>query len=122
MHAVVFLTPTIDCKLYKKIHIAKGQYQLYQGQNSNKKLPRGKVYGFLNKDIIKYRGELYVIKGLMSSGYCKLANIEGIEQKFENPKTIKLNNIKRISARSTTRCISQKITQETIQEYIKNQG
>lgn len=38
--------PTIDCKLYKKIHIAKGQYQLYQGQNSNKKLPRGKYMDF----------------------------------------------------------------------------
>lgn len=106
--------PIIDTKLYKKQHIPKGQYQLYQGQNSNKKLPKGKVYGFLNKDIVKYKGELYVIKGLMSSGYCKLANIEGIEQKFENPKTIKLNNIKRISARSTTRCISQKITQNTV--------
>lgn len=103
--------PTIDCKLYRKQHIAKGQYQLYQGQNSDKKLPRGKVYGFLNRDIIKYRGKLYLIKGLMSTGYCKLMDIDGIEQKFENPKTIKLNSIKRFSARSTTRCISQKIIQ-----------
>ena len=68
--------PILNTKLYRKLHIAKGQYQLYQGQNSNKKLPKGKVYGFLNKDIVKYRGKLYVIKGLMSSGYCKLANIE----------------------------------------------
>lgn len=103
--------PTIDCKLYRKQYIAKGQYQLYQGQNSDKKLPRGKVYGFLNRDIIKYRGKLYLIKGLMSTGYCKLMDIDGIEQKFENPKTVKLNSIERFSARSTTRCISQKIIQ-----------
>ena len=103
--------PIIDTKLYKKQHISKGQYQLYQGQNSNKKLPRGKVYGFLNRDIVKYRGRLYLIKGLMSTGYCKLINIDSIEQKFKNPKTVKLNNCERISARSTTRCISQKITQ-----------
>ena len=45
----------------------------------------------------------------MSSGYCKLMNINGVEQKFENPKTVKLNSIKRVSARRTTRCISQKI-------------
>lgn len=101
--------PIIDCKLYKKRHIAKGQYQLYQGQNSDKKLPRGKVKGFLNKDIVKYRNQVYLIKGLMSKGYCKLMDIDGIEQKFDNPKTVKLNACKRISARSTTRCISQKI-------------
>lgn len=103
--------PKLDCKLYKKQHIAKGQYQLYQSQNSDKKLPRGKTQGFLNRDIIRYRGKLYLIKGLMSTGYCKLMDIDGIEQKFENPKTVKLNSIERFSARSTTRCISQKIIQ-----------
>lgn len=106
--------PSIDCDLCKKQHIAKGQYQLYQGQNSDKKLPVGKIQGFLNKDIIKYRRKLYLIKGLMSTGYCKLSDIDGIEQKFENPKTVKLNSIKRFSARSTTRCTSQKIIQSIV--------
>ena len=102
--------PNIKCDfLYRKQHVAKGMYQLYQGQNSDKKLPRGKVYGFLNRDIVKYRGKLYLIKGLMSSGYCRLMDITGVEQKFENPKTVKLNACKRVSARKTTRCISQKI-------------
>lgn len=101
--------PIIDTKLYKKRHIAKGQYQLYQGQNSDKKLPRGKVQGFLNRDIIKYQNNLFLIKGLMSTGYCVLMNIEGIVQKFENPKTVKLNACTRISARSTTRCIGERI-------------
>lgn len=36
-------------------------------------------------------------------------NIDGIEQRFESPKTVKLDSLRRISARSTTRCISQKI-------------
>lgn len=97
--------------LYKKKHIAKGRYQLYQGQRSEKKLPKGKIQGFLNKNIVRYRKNDYLIKGLMSTGYCKLMNIDGVEQKFENPKTVKLNSIERISARSTTRCISQKIIQ-----------
>lgn len=99
--------PTINTKLYKKRHIAKGQYKLYQGQNSDEKLPRGKVYGFLNRDIVKYQGNLYLIKGLMSTGYCFLMNIEGIKQTFENPKTVKLETCERISARNTTRCIGQ---------------
>lgn len=80
--------PVIDTKLYRKKHIAKGQYQLYQGQNSDKKLPRGKIHGFLNRDIVRYRNNSFLIKGLMSTGYCKLMNIDGIDQKFENPKQL----------------------------------
>ena len=97
--------------LYKKQHIAKGRYQLYQGQNSDRGLPRGKFKGFLNKDVIEYKGNIYLICGLIriGSGYCVLSDADGIVQKFENPKTVKLNSIKRISARSTTRCISQKL-------------
>lgn len=101
--------PKIDTKLHKKKHIAKGQYQLYQGQNSDKKLPKGKVCGFLNRDIVKYQNRLYLIKGLISTGYCKLMDIDGVEQKFEKPKTVKLNNCERISARNTTRIISERI-------------
>lgn len=115
--AFVIATGSVDVPnvkidvVYRKKHIAKGQYKLYQGQNSDQKLPRGKVHVFLNQDIVEYRNKLYLIKGLMSSGYCKLSDIDGFEQKFENPKTVKLNSIKRISARRTTRCISQKIIQ-----------
>lgn len=96
-------------RIYKKKHVSKGQYQLYRGKNSNKKQPRGKVCGFLNRDIVKYRGQLYLIKGLISPCYCVLSDINGVEQKFKRPKTVKLSSIKRVSARSTTRCISQKI-------------
>ena len=96
-------------RIYKKKHVSKGQYQLYQGQNSTKKLPRGKVFGFLNRDIVRYRGQLYIIKGLINRCYCVLSDINGVEQKFNNPKTVKLSSLQRVSARSTTRCISQKV-------------
>ena len=99
--------------LYKKKHIAKSRYQLYRGQRSEKELPKGKIYGFLTRDIVTYRGETYLIKALMSIGFCVLDNIDGVVQKFENPKTVKLNSVERISARNTTRCISQKIMQNT---------
>lgn len=95
--------------VYKKKHIAKGQYKLHQGQRSERKLPRGKVCGFLNKDIVSYRKKIYLIKGLMSTGYCTLMDIDGNKQIFTNPKTVKLNSLRRVSARSTTRCIKQKI-------------
>lgn len=99
--------------VYKKKHIAKSRYQLFRGQRSEKKLPKGKVCGFLTKDIVNYRGKIYLIKSLMSSGYCRLTDIDGVVQKFENPKTVKLNSITRISARNTTRCVNQKIVQNT---------
>ena len=95
--------------VYKKMHIAKSRYQLFRGQHSEKELPKGKVCGFLTRDIVNYRGKTYLIKSLMSIGYCVLTDINGVVQKFENPKTVKLNSITRISARNTTRCISQKI-------------
>lgn len=96
--------------VYKKICIAKGRYRLHQGRRSEMKLPRGKVKGFLNKDIVKYRGCNYLIKGLISrGGYCALMDIDGITQRFENPKNVKLNSLKRVSAKGTTRCVSQKI-------------
>ena len=96
--------------LYKKQHIAKARYRLHKGQRSHQKLPRGKVKGFLSKDIVEYRGNIYLIKSVMSTGYCVLTDIDNVVQKFENPKTVKLNSIKRVSARSTTRCIGQRIT------------
>lgn len=95
--------------VYKKKHIAKGRYKLYQGQRSERKLPQGKVCGFLNKDIVSYRKKIYLIKGLMSTGYCTLMDIDGNKQVFTNPKTVKLNRLRRVSARSTTRCVKQSI-------------
>lgn len=117
--AVVIAMGTLDKPnfitdfVYKKKHVAKGRYQLYQGQRSEQKLPKGKILGFLTRDIVNYRGQSYLIKKIMSSGYCVLTDIDGAIQKFENPKTVKLNSIKRISARNTTRCISQRTIKNT---------
>lgn len=96
--------------IFRKNHIAKGEYRLYLGVRSEKKRPKGKVRGFLTKDTVKYRNKIYFIKGIISKPeYCVLMNIDEVTQKFENPKTVKLNTLKRISARRTELCISQKI-------------
>lgn len=59
-------------------------------------------------------GDLYFIKGRMNSGFAILMNIDGTKIDFSHmpkgQKIPKLTNMTRISARSTTLCISQKIT------------
>jgi hypothetical protein len=47
------------------------------------------------------QNNIYFIKGRMSTGYAVLMNIKGVEQKFTNPKTVKLCNLNRISARKS---------------------
>jgi len=97
--------------LIVKKHVAKGSYKLANGQRSEKKLPTGKIHGFRALDKISYKGHEYFIGGRMSAGYCTLIDINGEKQVFDNPKTVKLNAIIRIQARSTAMCISQKIIQ-----------
>ena len=113
--AIVIALGSIDkpiienVNLIVKKHIAKGSYKLAEGQRSEKKLPTGKIHGFRALDKISYKGQEYFIKGRMSTGYCTLANIYGEKQVFNSPKTVKLNAIARLQARSTVICTSQKI-------------
>ena len=86
---------------------------IISGAMLREKTSKRKGYGFFTRGIVNYRGEIYFIKFLISSDYCRLTDINGVVQKLENPKTVKLNSIKRISARNTTRCIGQKIIQNT---------
>ena len=100
-----------NVNLIVKKHVSKGSYKLANGQRSEKKLPTGKIHGFRALDKVSYKGNDYFISGRMSTGYCALANINGEKQVFDNPKTVKLNAITRVRARSTTICINQKIIQ-----------
>ena len=100
-----------NVNLTVKKHIAKGSYKLANGQRSEKKLPTGKIYDFRALDKVSYRGNYYFISGRMSTGYCTLTNINGEKQVFNSPKTVRLNAITRVQARSTTMCINQKIIQ-----------
>ena len=113
--AIVIALGSIDkpiienVNLIVKKHIAKGSYKLAEGQRSEKKLPTGKIHGFRALDKVSYKGNDYFISGRMSTGYGTLANIYGEKQVFNSPKTVKLNAIARLQARSTVICTSQKI-------------
>lgn len=95
--------------VYKKRHIAKGKYKLFKGERSQTAIPNHKIMGFLTGDKVEYRGTEYFIKATSNAKYCVLVDIDDVTQEFENPKTIKLEDLKRISGRSTTQCIKERI-------------
>ena len=73
-----------------------------KGLRSEQTINTSKILGFKKFDKVSYQGNYYFIKGRMSTGYAILMDIFGKTQKFENPKTVKLKDCKRIRARRTT--------------------
>lgn len=101
--------------VYQKRRVAKGDYQLTKGRGprGQQKIPVGKIQGFRKFDKVKYLRQEYFIKGRMSIGLSILMNIFNEKIDFSclprGWKTPKLSNLKRISARSSCLCISQKV-------------
>lgn len=95
----------IKSNLYKKKHIPKGDYQQTKGVRSEQKLNTKKICGFRKFDKVRYFGKEYFIKGRMSAGYTILMDFDGNKMDFSNMpkgfKTPRLNNCKRINARSS---------------------
>lgn len=91
--------------VYIKKSVSKGDYQQTKGVRSQQKIPTGKILGFRKFDKVKYFEKEYFIQGRMSSGYAVLMDIGGNKIDFSKMpkgfKTPKLNNMKRISARTT---------------------
>ena len=87
--------------VYFKKSVADGDYQQTKGVRSQQSINTGKINGFRKFDKVLYQNNSYFIKGRMSIGYAVLMNIKGIEQKFTNPKTVKLCSLGRISARKS---------------------
>lgn len=87
-----------------KVSKCKGEYQLYKGVRSEKKIPSGKICGFRRYDRVRYRGRNYFVCGRMSSGYCTLMGIDEVQLVFDNPKTVKMKELIRIRASRTVIC------------------
>ena len=94
---IKFATNTV----YFKKSVSDGDYQQTKGTHSQTHLNTRKIQDFRKFDKVKYQNKIYFIKGRMSTGYAKLMNIKGIEQKFTNPKIVKLCNLSRILARKS---------------------
>ena len=85
--------------LFKKVHIAKGDYQQYFGSRSEKKIPTGKIMGIKKFDKVTSNGTTGFVKGRMSTGYAILMDIDG--KKLDLKPIPKLKNLKRLTARKS---------------------
>lgn len=84
---------------YKKVRIARRDYQKTAGKRSEEKIPTGKILGIRKFDKVKWQGKEYFVKGRMSTGYAILMDIDN--KKIDLKPIPKLATIKRISARKT---------------------
>lgn len=91
--------------LYIKKSVSKGDFQQTKGIRSEQSITTGKICGFRKFDKVKYFGKEYFVKGRMSTGYTILMDIYGNKIDFSSMpkgyKTPKLNNCKRITARTS---------------------
>lgn len=98
-------TFSVKCHLCRKKNVPAGDFQKTKGIRSEQSIPTGKIFGFRKFDKVKYFGKEYFIKGRMSTGYAILMNVDGSKIDFSTmPKGFKipkLNNCKRIAARSS---------------------
>ena len=95
----------VECELYKKKCIPKGDFQKTKGIRSEQPITTGKICGFRKFDKVKYLGKEYFIKGRMSTGYAILMDIDGNKADFSKMpkgfKTPKLSNCKRVASRKS---------------------
>ncbi len=86
------------CTPYRKVHVAKGDYQLHKGQHSQTRIPRGKLFGIRKYDrVITPKGIGYVY-GKRATGFFEVRQLGGNVWPHVNVK----KNVVRLSAASTT--------------------
>jgi 5-methylcytosine-specific restriction endonuclease McrA len=84
--------------LYRKRHIAKGDYQQTSGKRSEKRIPTGKLFKFRKFDLIKTSAGRGFVKGKRSSGRFSISELDGT---VIHP-SVNVRNAVRISARTST--------------------
>lgn len=102
--------------LFRKRCCSKGDFQQRKGSHSEKAINTGKMHGFRKFDKVRYLGGEYFIKGRMSSGYARLMGIDGKEVHFtqKGAKTPKMQNMHRITARTSWMITSEPLTANII--------
>lgn len=98
--------------LFKKRRVARQDRQLCKGVRGEKKIPRGKIFGFKKFDLVEYLKEFCFIKSRRNSGWFTLMNIDNNIIDFrdrggkQNPS---YKYLKRVNARRSVLCIGQRI-------------
>lgn len=85
--------------VFRKRHVASGDYQQTKGVRSEKRIPIGKLFGLKKHDFVQTPQGTGFVKGKRSTGYFALENILG--EKIHASANIKKNTV-RLTARTTT--------------------
>jgi hypothetical protein len=64
-------------KMFKRVCITQKRYRMTQGVRSEKKLPKGELFGFMLWDKVRIGKEIGFIKGKRSSGFFDVCDING---------------------------------------------
>ena len=111
----------LSSTLFKKVHIANGDYKLRSGSRSEKDIPMSKIMGIKKFDKVISNGTTGFVKGRMSTGYAILMDIDG--KKLDLKPIPKLKTLKRIAARKsclTTRIHIENTSLDTILFSLQN--
>jgi 5-methylcytosine-specific restriction endonuclease McrA len=84
--------------VYRKRHVAKGDYQQTSGKRSEKRIPTGKLFGLRKFDLVSTPRGVGFVKGKRSSGFFAIAELDGTP--IHN--SVKATKCVRLAARSTT--------------------
>ena len=98
--------------VYRKRHVPVQDRILTKGIRDERKIPKGKVYGFKRYDKVKYLGEVCFIKSRRVRGNFTLMDINNNKLDFRNrdgKQNPSYKSIKRINARKSVLCISERI-------------
>lgn len=91
-------------RVFRKVHVAKGDYQLSKGVRSEKRIPVSKLFGLRKYDLVATEKGTGFVKGKRSSGYFALMDIYG--KPLTNSVNVKRNCL-RMQARTTTLTIEE---------------
>lgn len=98
--------------VYRKRRVPVQDRILTKGIRDERKIPKGKVYGFKRYDKVKYLGEVCFIKSRRVRGNFTLMDINNNKLDFRNrdgKQNPSYKSIKRINARKSVLCISERI-------------
>lgn len=98
--------------VYRKRRVPVQDRILTKGIRDERKIPKGKVYGFKRYDKVKYLGEVCFIKSRRVRDNFTLMDINNNKLDFRNrdgKQNPSYKSIKRINARKSVLCISERI-------------
>lgn len=84
-------------KHFKRVCIPRGRYQQSKGARSEKKLPKGRLFGFKQWDKVLVNNQVGFIKGKRSSGYFDICDIDGNTISH----SIKHDNLEKLYSKNT---------------------